>query len=79
MRSVLGVGSIFANLIAMFIIIATGAKARQIGLESERKLQGRGVSYFATCDSAFFRNKRVIVVGGGDSPPEEATFPTKFA
>ena len=64
---------------AKTIIISTGARPRKLNIESEKKLWGKGISSCATCDGAFFRNKEICVIGGGDSALEEALFLTRFA
>ncbi len=75
-RVILGSGKSYE---ADSLVFATGSAPRKIGIDGETRLSGRGVSYCATCDGFFFREKVIAVVGGGDSAMEEATFLTKFA
>jgi len=61
------------------VIVATGAKSRELGVEGEKKFKGRGISYCATCDGAYFEGKHIHVIGGGNSAVEESLFLTQFA
>lgn len=67
------------NLFAKAVLIATGSDYKKIGVPGEKEFYGRGVHYCATCDGAFYRNKKLVVVGGGNSAVQEALFLTKFA
>ncbi|RJQ28290.1 MAG: thioredoxin-disulfide reductase [Peptococcaceae bacterium] len=73
------IGTDDGDIQAGAVIIATGMQARSLGVKGEAEFLGRGVSFCATCDGAFFRDKKVAVVGGGDAAVEEAMFLTKFA